>query len=98
MVENETVPKVRITAITNHTASNSGEYVLYWMTAMRRLRYNFGLQRAVQWANELQRPLLILDAVRTNYRWACDRFHQFLIDGVVERSSQLVSSRAAHCA
>ena len=98
MVENDTVPKVRITAITNHSASNSGEYVLYWMTAMRRLRYNFGLQRAVEWANELQRPLLIFDAVRTNYRWACDRFHQFLIDGIVERSSQLSSSRAAHCA
>ncbi|MFN7290867.1 MAG: deoxyribodipyrimidine photolyase [Pirellula sp.] len=98
MVENETVPRVRITAITNNAVRDSGEYVLYWMTAMRRLRYNFGLQRAVQWANELQRPLLIFDAVRTNYRWACDRFHQFLIDGITERSSQLSSSRAAHCA
>jgi deoxyribodipyrimidine photo-lyase len=98
MVENETVPKIRITAITEHRASDSGEYVLYWMTATRRLRYNFGLQRAVQWANNLQRPLLIVDAVRTNYRWACDRFHQFLIDGIVERSAQLSASKAAHLA
>jgi deoxyribodipyrimidine photo-lyase len=98
MVDQETVPQVRITALTNHAVRDSGEYVLYWMTAMRRLRYNFGLQRAVEWANELRRPLLIFDAVRTNYRWACDRFHQFLIDGIEERSSQLSSSKAAHCA
>ncbi len=98
MVDKETVPKVRITAVTAHAARDSGEYVLYWMTAARRLRYNFGLQRAVEWANKLQRPLLIFDAVRTNYRWACDRFHQFLIDGIVERSTQLSSSKAAHLA
>lgn len=98
MVENETVPKIRITAITEHPASHSGDYVLYWMTATRRLRYNFGLQRAVEWSNELRRPLLIFDAVRINYRWACDRFHQFLIDGIQERSKLLKTSRAAHCA
>ncbi|MFN7876189.1 MAG: deoxyribodipyrimidine photolyase [Pirellula sp.] len=98
MVKNEAVPNIRITAITDHAVRDSGDYVLYWMTAARRLRYNFGLQRAVEWANKLQRPLLIFDAVRTNYRWACDRFHQFLIDGIVERSTQLSSSKATHLA
>lgn len=98
MGKNEAVPKIRITAITDQAVGDSGDYVLYWMTAARRLRYNFGLQRAVEWSNKLQRPLLIFDAVRTNYRWACDRFHQFLIDGIVERSAQLSSSKAAHLA
>jgi deoxyribodipyrimidine photo-lyase len=94
----ESVPEIRITKVNDLPVGNSGDYVLYWMTAARRLRYHFGLQRAVEWSNTLNRPLLIFDAVRTNYRWACDRFHQFLIDGIEERSSLLSTSRAAHCA
>lgn len=52
------------------------------MTSARRVRYNFGLQRAVEVATELHRPLVVLEALRCDYSWASDRFHAFVIDGM----------------
>lgn len=48
----------------------------------RRPGWNFALQHAVAWAERLERPLLILEALRCDYPWACDRFHRFLLDGM----------------
>ena len=61
-----------------------GDYVLYWMTANRRLTSNFSLQRAIEWCVELDRPLLILEALRVGYRWASDRMHRFVIQGMAD--------------
>ncbi len=52
------------------------------MTAFRRARSNFALQRARDWARSVQRPLVVLEAVRTRYRWASDRMHRFVIEGM----------------
>ncbi|MBL8858331.1 MAG: deoxyribodipyrimidine photolyase [Planctomycetes bacterium] len=59
-----------------------GEFVLYWMTSARRTRWNFGLQRAVRWARELKKPLVVLEALRADYLHASDRFHRFVLDGM----------------
>jgi deoxyribodipyrimidine photo-lyase len=60
----------------------SGDFVLYWMTAFRRRGWNFSLQRAVEWAKELQKPLVILEALRCDYPWASDRLHAFILEGM----------------
>jgi deoxyribodipyrimidine photo-lyase len=52
------------------------------MVAFRRPRFNFSLQRAVDWAVNLQKPLVILEALRCNYPWASDRFHKFILEGM----------------
>ena len=62
----------------------SGRYVLYWMIANRRTRWNFSLDRAVEWATRLGRPLLIFEPFRIDHPWACDRFHQFVLDGMAD--------------
>jgi deoxyribodipyrimidine photo-lyase len=54
------------------------------MTASRRTRFNFGLQRAAEWARHLGIPLVILEALRSDYPWASDRLHRFVIDGMVD--------------
>ncbi len=59
-----------------------GAFVLYWMIAARRRRWNFGLQRAVEHATALSKPLLVLEAVRCDYPWASDRLHRFILDGM----------------
>ena len=59
------------------------------MTASRRARWNFALQRAVEHANALRLPLLVLEPLRAEYRWACDRFHRFVIDGMVDNQARL---------
>jgi deoxyribodipyrimidine photo-lyase len=58
------------------------------MIAYRRTRWNYSLQRAVEWAKELGKPLVILEALRCGYPWASDRLHQFVLDGMVDNARQ----------
>lgn len=67
----------------------AGDYVLYWMTGFRRIGFNFSLQRAVEWAGELGRPLVVLEALRCDYPWASDRLHRFVLDGMVANARRL---------
>ena len=56
--------------------------VLYWMTSARRARWNFALDHAVEQARSLGRPLVVLEALRVDYRWASARFHAFVVEGM----------------
>ena len=80
------VPDIRIRVRNDAPIRNNGEYVLYWMIAARRTRYNFALQRAVEHARSLKRPLLILEALRCGYQWATDRHHRFIIEGMADNA------------
>jgi deoxyribodipyrimidine photo-lyase len=73
-----------------------GEYVVYWMTSARRCRFNFGLQRAADWARHLGVPLVVLEALRTDYPWASDRLHRFIIDGMRDNSRTLAERGVGH--
>ena len=75
-------PDSRVRAVNDAATNPSGEYVLYWMIANRRTRFNFSLDRAVAWARELGRPLVVLEALRVDYPYASERLHRFAIDGM----------------
>ena len=75
-------PHPRIRALNSAAEQRSGEYVLYWMVAQRRARFNFALDRAVRRAEVLDRPLVVLEPLRCDYRWASERLHAFVIDGM----------------
>lgn len=62
---------------------------LYWMIAFRRTHWNFSLQRAVEWARELNKPLVIFEPLRIGYRWASDRLHRFVLDGMADQARRL---------
>ncbi|HET9217458.1 MAG TPA: deoxyribodipyrimidine photolyase [Terriglobia bacterium] len=74
----------RVTPCNARPVDGAGDYVLYWMTAYRRRHFNFALERAVFWATELRKPLVIFEALSSTYRWASVRFHEFVIDGMRE--------------
>lgn len=76
------VPPLRIRAAGTAPPRWDGEWVLYWMTAARRIGWNFGLQRAAERAREVGRPLLVLEALRLDYPWASHRHHRFALDGM----------------
>ena len=76
------VPASRITAINEHPLAPAGDYVLYWMIANRRPSWNFALDRALEHAAALRKPLIVLEALRVDYCWASERFHQFVVDGM----------------
>ncbi|HZU99739.1 MAG TPA: deoxyribodipyrimidine photolyase [Planctomycetota bacterium] len=93
-----TVPEVRIRAMSSRPLREEGAYVLYWMIASRRLTSNFALDRAVALARSLGKPLVILEPLRCGYRWASDRIHAFVLDGMRENASTLVESPVRHYA
>jgi len=89
------VPASRIRTCNNAPIRIDGEFVLYWMIAFRRLSSNFSLQRAVELAVELQKPLVIFEPLRVGYQWASDRIHRFVIDGMAENASRVAALKNA---
>ncbi|MGE3510280.1 MAG: deoxyribodipyrimidine photolyase [Vicinamibacterales bacterium] len=85
---------VRVRNINASAVRGSAGYVLYWMTAARRTTFNFGLDRAVAWAEALQRPLIVLEALRTDYPWASDRLHRFVLDGMRDQMTSFAQTPA----
>lgn len=77
-------PQDRIVSLNDHSLSAKGDYVLYWMTSARRPHFNFGLQRAAEYCQQLKKPLLIFEALRCDYRWASVRMHRFVLDGMLD--------------
>lgn len=83
------VPELRVRRLNDELVRANGEYVLYWMIANRRCSSNYSLQRAADWARTLQRPLLILEALRVDYPWASDRLHRFVLQGMADNQAAL---------
>lgn len=65
-------------------------FVLYWMIAARRAHWNFSLEHAIEWAGKLKRPLVVFEALWCGYRWASDRLHRFVIDGMRDNAAMFV--------
>jgi deoxyribodipyrimidine photo-lyase len=79
------VPDDRVRVMVDAPVNPAGKYVLYWMTAARRTRSSFALERAVEWSRELGKPLLVLEGLRAGYQWAADRHHVFVLQGMAEQ-------------
>ena len=80
------VPEIRTRSCNSLPVLQNGDFVLYWMIASRRTTWNFALDRAVEWAEKLQKPLVILEALRCGYPWASNRMRRFVIDGMAENA------------
>jgi deoxyribodipyrimidine photo-lyase len=76
------IPTSRIVARSSSAPNPDGDYVLYWMIAARRPHDNFALDRALELCREHGKPLLVFEPLRRGYRWACDRFHAFVQQGM----------------
>jgi len=59
-----------------------GDYVLYWMQEAQRVEYNHALEYAVQRANELGQPLLVIFGLMAGYPEANLRHYAFLLEGL----------------
>ena len=80
------VPALRVRAANDRPLRPDGAYVLYWMTAFRRAGWNLALERAVEHARSLGKPLLVLEALRCDYRWASARLHAFVLAGMADNA------------
>ncbi|HSN28965.1 MAG TPA: deoxyribodipyrimidine photolyase [Kofleriaceae bacterium] len=75
-----------------------GDHVLYWMIAARRSSWSFALDHALARARELGRPLLVLEPLRAGYRWASDRHHAFVLDGMADNAKAFAAAGITYLA
>ena len=80
------VPAIRVRPCNQACVREDGSFVLYWMIAARRARWNFALERAVEHAVRLGKPLVVLEALRAGYQWASERLHAFVIEGMADNA------------
>lgn len=89
------IPTERITAV-NDAPVRSGDHVLYWMIAARRTTWSFALDHALARAKELGRPLVVLEPLRADYRWASARLHAFAMQGMVDNGRAFAAAGIAY--
>ncbi len=90
------VPGLRRNLLNGAPVRADGEYVLYWMTAFRRRAYNLALQRAVERAQELRKPLLVFEGLRCDYPCASDRLHAFVLQGMMANLRSITQGGARY--
>jgi deoxyribodipyrimidine photo-lyase len=83
------IPPLRLRLLADRPVKADRALVVYWMTTARRMRWNFALQRAVGWARELKRPLVVVEVLPCGGRWDSDRHHCFVLQGMNENARQL---------
>jgi deoxyribodipyrimidine photo-lyase len=90
------VPASRVHVVGGAPVRGDGAFVLYWMVGSRRLGWNYGLQRAVDWCRALQRPLLILEPLRSDHPWASVRFHTFVVQGMADNAARAAAANVTY--
>ncbi len=90
------VPKNRVRIVRDQKPRAEGAYVLYWMIASRRTCHNFSLDHAIAWAQALGKPLLVFEPLRCDYRWASDRMHRFVLQGMADNAAALAETPVAY--
>ena len=78
------MPDHRIHAPPDAKPRHGGEFVLYWMQTTQRAHDNFALNFAIEQADTLGLPLQVYHGLRHDYPWASDRFHTWILEGVVD--------------
>ncbi len=84
------VPKYRFVKLNEHLENPKGSYILYWMQSTRRTKHNYALEFAIETANEMRKQVIVYEGLTYNYKWACDRYHQFVLEGVAGTRSALL--------
>ena len=85
------VPPLRVHPVNRQPVRPAGEFVLYWMLATRRTRYNFALQQAASEAARLGRPLVIVETLCCDEPHSSDRQHSFVLDGMAANARALAA-------
>lgn len=86
----------RVRVLNGDAVRSDGRFVLYWMNAARRARWNYALDRAIAWARELERPLVVLEALGLEYPYASDRLHTFVMQGMAANAGAFAATDALY--
>ena len=75
------IPDSRLRII--NSDSSPGNCVVYWMISARRSEWNHGLEHAINLSKERNLPLVVVEPLAIAHRWANDRSHTFVIQGMM---------------
>ena len=84
----DAIQNERIKPLNNVTARN-GQYIVYWMQSSQRTEFNHALEYAIQKANELSQPLIVLFCLIADFPEANTRHYHFMLEGLKEVQSSL---------
>jgi deoxyribodipyrimidine photo-lyase len=73
----------------NDTDVKKGGYVLYWMQQSQRVEYNHALEYAIQEADRLRQPVVVVFGLTPHYPDANLRHYAFMLEGLKETRSAL---------
>ena len=73
-----------------------GTHIIYWMTSARRARWNHALDHAIELANEHNVPLIVVECLALGHRWANDRIHTFVLQGMIDNRKLFESSAVTY--
>ena len=76
----------------NKPLNLDGTHIVYWMTSARRTRWNHALEHAIGLANEHNVPLIVVECLALGHRWANDRIHTFVLQGMIDNRKLFESS------
>lgn len=74
---------------TDAAVRKDGEYVVYWMQAAQRCEYNHALEYAIEQANKLKKPLIVVFCLACDYPDANERHYYFMLEGLRETQKAL---------
>ncbi|MGF1632997.1 MAG: deoxyribodipyrimidine photo-lyase [Phycisphaerae bacterium] len=83
------IPEERIHQLNDKPIDPAGVYVLYWMQASQRTRYNHALEYAVGQANDLGQSLLVCFGLMDDYPEANLRHYHFMVQGLADVETSL---------
>jgi deoxyribodipyrimidine photo-lyase len=82
----------RVKALNNRSIAR-GSYVIYWMQASQRAKYNHALEYAILKANELKLPLVVYFGLSDRFPEVNARHYQFMLEGLKETCAALADRR-----
>ena len=88
LIEHTVIHPTRVQLL-NRRPERKGRYVLYWMQAAHRVRFNHALDYATLRANERRMPLLVFFGLTDRFPRAMLRHYVFMLQGLAEVSAEL---------
>src|SRR5678816_3996552 len=82
------IPTQRVQILHDQPISR-GKYVLYWMQAPQRTRFNHPLEFAIEQANDMGLPLIVCFGLMDHYPEANARHYAFMLEGLADVSREL---------
>ena len=79
----------RVQLLNSAPFRGGAKYVLYWAQANRRVGWNHARAYAIALANKAGLPVLFYEGLTFDYRYASDRLHSFLLEGVPDTERHL---------